>query len=277
MARPIGEEDQHQQAEQQCRNTPSDEYPLPAFEAHHEWMGNADPIDYLGHANFEQRVTEHRADDLRDRRGDQKQRKGPRAIAQRKPVGEKHHDAGEKTGLGQTEKETHGVELRRRLHPRVQARDNSPRDHDAGDPFSGAPFLDDDCARNLEQEIAEKEQPGTSADHVVVEGRHVLRHGQLGECDVDTIDVRNHIADEQQRDQALVGLAPCAIQGFGSGASFVGSHKLSADSYTKRAPPFMVPRTTRARREAHGRRNRFGALSNQRDAAYHAPFCKGFF
>jgi len=42
-----------------------------------------------------------------------------------------------------------------------QGGDDSPTDHDAGDPESGSRSVEDEVSRNLEEEVTEKEDAGS--------------------------------------------------------------------------------------------------------------------
>ena len=65
-------------------------------------------------------------------------------------------------------------------------------DHDACDPDPRADFLEDQVTRDLEQEIAEEENPGTPAVDVGAEAE-ILVHGERSEGDVATVDIGDAI------------------------------------------------------------------------------------
>src|SRR5712664_21091 len=72
----------------------------------------------------------------------------------RKPVGEVKDDAGKESSLGDAQQEAHDRETRRAGNHGGQARQDSPGDHDPGDPYSSADLFQDHVARDLEDEIA---------------------------------------------------------------------------------------------------------------------------
>ena len=88
--------------------------------------------------------------------------------------------AREKSSLGQTEQESDSVELERGFHEGCERSDDSPGDHDAADPLPGAPFLDNKCARDLEDKIPDEKYTGAEANYGIVESREILGHLDRG-------------------------------------------------------------------------------------------------
>ncbi|MNF89801.1 hypothetical protein D3C84_723390 [compost metagenome] len=115
----------------------------------------------------------------------------------RKPKGEIEHDAREKACFGNTQEESRDVELHRRLHQRGRRRNQRPGDHDASDPASRSDPVQDHVAGHFSEEVANEEHTGAQAIHRVAEGQ-IVEHGQLGEADVDPVQVTDDVAKEQQ-------------------------------------------------------------------------------
>jgi len=77
----------------------------------------------------------------------------------------------------------------------------APDDHDPGDRLAGADFFEQQVARYLEQEIADEEDAGAQPIDRIAESQVGL-HLELREADVDPVEVRKDVADEQQRNQS---------------------------------------------------------------------------
>ncbi|MNR28096.1 hypothetical protein D3C85_1454050 [compost metagenome] len=115
----------------------------------------------------------------------------------RKPKGEIEHDAREKPCLGNAQEESRDVELHGGLHQRGRRRDQRPGDHDARDPAPCSDPVQNHVAGHFGEEIADEEHTGAQAIHRVAEGQ-IVEHGQLGEADVDPVQVTDDVAKEQQ-------------------------------------------------------------------------------
>ena len=81
----------------------------------------------------------------------------------------------------------------------------APRDHDPGDPDARPDLLQDHVARHFEDEVADEEDARAEPVDRVAE-LQVVRHLQLGESDVDAVQERDDVAQEQEGDQARCGL-----------------------------------------------------------------------
>ena len=90
--------------------------------------------------------------------------------------------------------------------------DEGPGHHNPGEPQSRADLVQDDIARHLEQHIAEKEDAGPKAVDGLAECKLVL-HLQLGEADIDAIEIGGEVAKEEKRDQAPSDLAEDIVFG----------------------------------------------------------------
>ena len=87
-----------------------------------------------------------------------------------------------------------------------QGGDDSPADHDAGDPESGSRAVEDEVSRNLEEEVTEKEDAGSGGEDGIREPRNLM-HGQFGEADIDSVYVGEDVAGEENGDQPEGNLA----------------------------------------------------------------------
>src|SRR5438477_2683175 len=112
-----------------------------------------------------------------------------------------NNDARKETRFGHTEKEAREVELQWRANKRGQRRNETPRDEDARKPFARAPPFHKQRARNLENEITDKEDTDTEAKNLL--GKlQVAGHAQFGEANVGAVEIGNDIKQEDQRQNA---------------------------------------------------------------------------
>ena len=131
---------------QHRRDALDQEQPLPAAQAELRMV--------------EQQARHGPADHARDRGGRHEERDGARPVLRREPVRQVQDDAGEEPRLAGAEQEAQRVERPGRLHEHHAGGDESPEDHDAGDPQPRADLLEDDVARHLEEEVADEEDAG---------------------------------------------------------------------------------------------------------------------
>src|SRR5207344_1389418 len=101
-----------------------------------------------------------------------------------KPVTEVHNDSGKETGFRCAEQKPQEVKLILRVDESHPDRDHTPRDHDARNPAACAPLLDENASWNFEKEIAEKENAGTEAQHIIGEGE-IAFHLKLSVTEID--------------------------------------------------------------------------------------------
>ena len=78
-------------------------------------------------------------------------------------------------------------------------------------PFPRAPALDDQVPGDLEQKVADEEDPRAEADDGIVEAEIAL-HLQLGDAQVGAVDVGKQIDQHQERHQAS-SYAPASALG----------------------------------------------------------------
>src|SRR5205823_535694 len=86
----------------------------------------------------------------------------------------------------------------------------SPDDHDAGDPFPRAPDFGQHRAGNLQEAISEKEDARAEAEYLVRESE-LARHLQSREADVDAIEVGSYVEQEKEWKQTAGDLAMGAV------------------------------------------------------------------
>ena len=128
-------------------------------------------------------------------------RAGPRAMRRRHPVGEIEDDAGKEPRLGDAEQHAEQIEAPHPAHQHHRHRDQAPADHDPRDPPARADALEDQVARHFEQAVAEEEQARAEPEGGVGEPEVALQLGG-GKPDVHPVDVRDDVAEEDERDQA---------------------------------------------------------------------------
>jgi hypothetical protein len=148
----------------------------------------------------EDQLRHRRADDDGDRGGHHEQRARACALGRRNPVGEIQHHAGEEARLGDPEHDARDVERRDAGHEHRRHRHESPDDHDPGDPQPRPDALEQQVARDLEQAVAEEEEPGADAVRGVAQMQVALQR-RGGEPDVHAVDVGDDVADEREGDE----------------------------------------------------------------------------
>jgi len=116
------------------------------------------------------------------------------------PIGQVKDDAGEKSGFGDAKKEAEDVEGGSAVAEGHQGGDNSPADHDAGDPESGSRPVENEVSGNLEEEVTEKEDAGSGGEDGIREPRDLM-HGQFGEADIDPVDISQDVTRKEDGDE----------------------------------------------------------------------------
>src|SRR6266550_6176216 len=110
-----------------------------------------------------------------------------------------YDDAGEEARFRKTEEESHDVELPGGVDESREYRERAPRDHDAGQPFPRAPPLDYDCARHLEEHVAEIKHGNAKSVNLVTESEVGL-HAENRERDIHSIELRDNVQQEDERE-----------------------------------------------------------------------------
>jgi hypothetical protein len=87
-----------------------------------------------------------------------------------------------------------------------QGGDDSPTNHDAGDPESGSRAVENEVSGNLEEEVAEKKNAGSGGKNSIREPRNLM-HCQFGEADIHSVYVGEDVAGEENGDETEGNLA----------------------------------------------------------------------
>ena len=140
------------------------------------------------------------AEHVRGGDGGQEERERRRAPALREPPGEEQDDAREEARLGRAEQEAEHVEARGALDEHHRRRDQAPDDHDRGEPAAGAEAREREVARHTEDHVAEREDAGADPEDRVREVEIVLEL-ELREAHVHAVEVRDHVDEEEERDE----------------------------------------------------------------------------
>ena len=192
VLRVLGHVEEHDDPQHDRRQTLEKKQPLPPRQA--------------GDAVHRQQRARHRpADDAGGQRRRHERGNRARALARGKPLRQVIDDAREEAGLGGAEQKAQHVETGGALHEHHAGRHEAPRDHDARDPQPGADAGEDDVARNLEQRVADEENAGAEP---VGRRRETERgvHLQRREADVDAIEIRDDVEQEQEGDEPAAHL-----------------------------------------------------------------------
>ncbi|MCY1359325.1 hypothetical protein D9M69_458890 [compost metagenome] len=173
-----------QEAEQGHRQTLDEEHPLPAAQAEEvveavENPARQWPADHAGHGH-----------------GNGEQRGHLAAAMSREPAVDVDQDAGEETGLGHAEKQAQGIEAFGAGDLQHGGGKQAPGHHQGGDPAARADALQHQVAGHPEDGIGNEEQACAEAVDGFAEVQ-VAAHLQLGEADVDAVEVGEDVADQQ--------------------------------------------------------------------------------
>src|SRR5262249_12284227 len=112
-------------------------------------------------------------------------------------------------GFCKSQEEACSVELSSAMHEASQHRDYSPGDHDSCNPFPCAPPFDNNGSWYLEQKIGQVKNAYAEAIHAITETQ-VSAHSEIGEGNVDAIDVVHDVHEEHERKQAVRNSPSCA-------------------------------------------------------------------
>ena len=196
FARPVREIKNRDHAKHDRGNSFDDEKPAPSLQA--------EPV------HSQQPPSERGADDVGD--GDRNHEHGAsfRAIFGAEPVREVDENAGKEAGFGRAQQYSNEVEMRGRSNESHQDGDESPCNHDAREPFAGAPTLDDDAAGNFEEQIANKKYSRAEAEDAVAEVE-VVRHFEGGVADVYAVKKSDHEKCEEEWQEPARNVAACGL------------------------------------------------------------------
>src|SRR6202044_2803509 len=89
-------------------------------------------------------------------------------------------------------------------------RDDSPRDHDAGDPPPGTPALDDERSGNFQQNVADEKDSRAQTKHPVAESQ-IMRHFECRVGDVYAVQESNDVEQPEEGQQTKRDPAPRAL------------------------------------------------------------------
>ncbi len=144
-----------------------------------------------------QQTAGHRAGDHHcDRLGQDKQPENLAAMAHREPLGDVVQNARKEPRLRRAEQKAHHIKAVRPLHKCHADGDGAPGDHDPRKPAPRAKAIKHQVAGDLEEKVANEEQPGTQAIGGVANA-DVGAHVQLGETHGGAV----HVGDQVQQDQ----------------------------------------------------------------------------
>src|SRR5262249_7031236 len=104
---------------------------------------------------------------LRNWDGHHEHRDGFSAICGAVPMGKVNEDARKETRLRHPEKESKPVELVRRFNQARKRCKQTPRNHDSSDPLACSPEFNQNRARDLQEEIPDKENTRSEPEHFV--------------------------------------------------------------------------------------------------------------
>src|SRR6185312_4750211 len=203
LPRKIREIEKHAESHQNRRQRFKNEQPLPAFQPQA--------------SQVQQHSRDRRPDNGRNRDCQHEVADDPRAIYRRKPQGQIKDDAGKEARLACAEQQPKGIENRfvrnadcprNRRDKGERGRDDPPGDHDAGNPNPRANPFQKEVRRHLKQKIGNEEKSGAQSEGGLAEAKRLV-HMQLGEADIDAIQIRNEIAQDQKRYQPPHHLADC--------------------------------------------------------------------
>ena len=129
--------------------------------------------------------------------------------------------------------------------------------------------LDKEGAGDLENQVAEEEYAHAESECPLgeAERREVGLHRELGEADVDAVNVGDHIADEQDREEPDIRFGSGAVQRTGPGR---GRHGASSRWVWKKGQ-FVSRSRTGDEREARARGGSRSDLNNHRTGTSKVP------
>src|SRR5208283_3915887 len=100
--------------------------------------------------------------------------------------------AREKARLGCSEQKSYDVKLTGRVYEPHKHRNDSPGDHDAGNPQPCTPSLDDKRSWDFQQNVSDEKNSRAQSEHPVAEPQTV-RHFQRRIGNVHPVQESNHV------------------------------------------------------------------------------------
>ena len=128
------------------------------------------------------------------------------SVFTREPVGQVQDDAREKARLGYTKKKTENVEGGGVVAEGHQGGDDSPADHDAGDPESGSRAVENEVGRDFKNKVTDEKDTRTCSKHGIGEPGN-LAHREFGEAYVDPVDISQNVTGKEDWDESEGDLA----------------------------------------------------------------------
>ena len=110
------------------------------------------------------------------------------SVFAREPVGQIQDDTREKACLGYPKKKTENVEGGGVVAEGHQGGDDSPADHDAGDPESGSRAVENEVGRDFKNKVTDEKDTRTCSKHGIGEPGN-LAHREFGKAYVDPVDI----------------------------------------------------------------------------------------
>jgi hypothetical protein len=127
------------------------------------------------------------------------------------PQGQIENNTGKEACLGRAKQHADQVEAVLVAEPgdagdgggeRHHARDNSPTQHDTGDPFARAESFEQEVGGHLEDEICDEEDARAEAERGLRQAK-VLVHRERGKAHIHPVQIGDEVADDQERHQSL--------------------------------------------------------------------------
>src|ERR1019366_5629742 len=82
------------------------------------------------------------------------------------------------------------------------ARQDSPAQHDTGDPFAGAESFEQQVGGHLEDEIRDEEDAGAEAERGLRQAK-ILVHRECGKAHIYPVQIGDEVADDEERYEPL--------------------------------------------------------------------------
>ena len=109
-------------------------------------------------------------------------------------------DAGEESGFGDAQEEARGVELPWGADEEHEDGDDSPGDHDAGEPAAGSEAIEEQVRGDFAGGVAEEEEACAESVDGGAEVK-IAVHLERGKADVDAVHVGCAVAEGDEWDQ----------------------------------------------------------------------------
>src|SRR5690242_2338286 len=117
---------------------------------------------------------------------------------QREPTSQIDQHGWHEARFSRAKEKSSCIELAGGLNETRQGCHHSPRNQDSREPFLRAPSVRNDRARYLKQDVAEVERSHAEGVDPIAEAE-VTAHPEIGEGNVDAIDVRDNVEQEGKR------------------------------------------------------------------------------